>query len=192
MEALSVASRKLRWDPGELALMAIFESQNPSVRFMNQEIREQVLPHQSIETIKGVRRMRTYKDRLAALKTRGEPCGPAPGAPSSPGSANASGSPATPWAGPSDLEPTTQNSAEEEMCTYVQELLMALGLTVPSRIYEVEALVDLWRPLRAYAYRPPSVDNQVSQEKKKPKEKDNIVESIDCGAMKEARLLRKL
>ena len=66
MEALSVASRKLRWDPGEMALMAIFESQNPSVRFMNQEIREQVLPHQSIETIKGVRRMRTYKDRLAA------------------------------------------------------------------------------------------------------------------------------
>ena len=172
--------------------MAIFESQNPSVRFMNQEIREQVIPHQSIETIKGVRRMRTYKDRLAALKTRREPCGPAPGAPSSPGSANASGSFATPWAGPSDLEPTTQNSAEEEMCTYVQELLMALGLTVPSRIYEVEALVDLWRPPRAYAYRPPSVDNQVSQEKKKPKEKDNIVESIDCGAMKEARLLRKL
>ena len=166
VEALSAASRKVRWDPGELALMATFESQKPGVRFMNQEIRAQVLPHRSIEAIKGARKTRAYKDRLEALRTRGGPSGPAPGAPASPTPASGSASPVTPRAGPPDLEPPTQSSAEDVICTYVQELSISLGLTVPSRIDEVEAQVDLWCPPRAYAYRPPGVGNQVSQEKK--------------------------
>ena len=146
--------------------MATFESQNPGLRSINQEIRARVLPHRSVEAIKGAQRMQSYKDRVKALETRGGPSMPVPVALTSPMSANGSASPTTPWAGPSGLEPPTHHTAEDVVCTYVQGMSVALGLTVPSRIEEVEALVDLWCPPRPYAYRPSGVGNPASQDKR--------------------------
>ena len=126
VDALNAASRKVRWDPGELAIMATFESQTPGLRPINQEIRARVLPHRSVEAIKGARRMKTYKDRVKALETRGGPSGSVPVALTSPMSANGYASPTTPRAGPSGLEPPTHHTAEDVICTYVHGMSMAV------------------------------------------------------------------
>ena len=57
------------------------------------------------------------------------------------------------------------------MLCFLQREATALGLTVPMRICEVEAQLDLWCPPRAYAYRPPGLVNPGLSQKKKAKNK---------------------
>lgn len=55
---------KTRWTPEELALMARFERDNPDVTFINEAIHKDVLPHRTIEGIKGKRRPTAYKNLI--------------------------------------------------------------------------------------------------------------------------------
>ncbi len=61
------ASSKSRWDAEELRLAAGVEANNPGVRFKNQLIKREALPHRTIEGIKGMRRKQEYKDLVACL-----------------------------------------------------------------------------------------------------------------------------
>ncbi|MPC49352.1 Retrovirus-related Pol polyprotein from type-2 retrotransposable element R2DM [Portunus trituberculatus] len=67
--ALRTEVKKARRDPEELAMMANFEAKNFGARNINTRIKTEVLPHRSIEGIKGARRAETYKAlvRQAAL-----------------------------------------------------------------------------------------------------------------------------
>ncbi|MPC74641.1 Retrovirus-related Pol polyprotein from type-1 retrotransposable element R2 [Portunus trituberculatus] len=69
-ESLSARSRKPRWDQEELALMAAFEADNSGAKFMNKLIQEHVLPHRSIDSIKGARRPESYKALVRQHQTR--------------------------------------------------------------------------------------------------------------------------
>ena len=96
VEALSAASRKVRWDPGELAMMASFESQNPGIKYINQAIKARVLPHRTIESIKGARKTGDYRARLRALETHREDSASASAVPALPASSDGPNSPLIP------------------------------------------------------------------------------------------------
>ena len=81
-EAARLEARpKARWDPEEVRLMAAFERDHRRVRDLNERIHNLVLPHRTIEAIKGKRRSAAYKSLvsevgaapLAALAPEGGP-----------------------------------------------------------------------------------------------------------------------
>ena len=61
---------------------------------------------------------------------------------------------------------------EDVIYIYVSDLSRALGLTIPSRIEEVEAQVDIWGPPCAYVYKEPGSGGPVSTNKKAKKKRD--------------------
>lgn len=69
-QALSAGSRRVRWDPEELAMMAAYEALHLGARNINKEIRERVLPHRTIDTIKGARKAESYRAQVR-LKSLG-------------------------------------------------------------------------------------------------------------------------
>ncbi|MPC49623.1 Retrovirus-related Pol polyprotein from type-1 retrotransposable element R2 [Portunus trituberculatus] len=76
--------KKVRWDPEELAMMAAFEARNLRAKYINVKIQAEVLPHRSIESIKGARKAEAYKAlvRQNALSPREAPRSPPLPAPS--------------------------------------------------------------------------------------------------------------
>ncbi|MPC34333.1 Retrovirus-related Pol polyprotein from type-2 retrotransposable element R2DM [Portunus trituberculatus] len=59
--ALRTDVKKVRWNPEELVMMAAFEASDPWAKNINVRIQAEVLPHRSIESIKGARKGDTYK-----------------------------------------------------------------------------------------------------------------------------------
>ncbi|MPC23289.1 hypothetical protein E2C01_016331 [Portunus trituberculatus] len=166
VESLKTERRKARWDPEELAMMAENKAKHPRAKYINQEIKQHVLPHRTIEGIKGARRTESYKVQVRAaavpssppsvLDPRGLTSPITSGSsqetlPSEPNSLPSLGLPA---AG-SPQPPPPHIRSEEEVHACVQRTSYTLGLSVPTCIGEVEHQVDLWCPPSAYVYRPP-------------------------------------
>ena len=83
--AAKVTSRpKKRWDPEEVGLMAVFERDHPDLApgELATAIQQHLLPHRSIEAIKGKRKQDSYKKvlRELALEPSQEPQPPPPSA----------------------------------------------------------------------------------------------------------------
>lgn len=69
--AARLAARpKSRWDPEEVHLMAEFKEAHPNITFISQAIQREVLPHRTIEGIKGKRRPAEYKAMVLAVIIR--------------------------------------------------------------------------------------------------------------------------
>ncbi|MPC38978.1 hypothetical protein E2C01_032499 [Portunus trituberculatus] len=160
-QALSAGSRRVRWDPEELAMMAAFEALHLGARNINKEIRERVLPHRTIDAIKGAQGLEAAS-------------APAPLCSATPPNDHQFGSTVitTPENGASCGEPPFHPPAEDVIYIHVSELSRALGLTIPSRIEEVEAQVDLWCPPSAYTYKEPGRGGPVSRNKKAKRKRD--------------------
>ncbi|MPC70781.1 hypothetical protein E2C01_065038 [Portunus trituberculatus] len=60
-KAMHTGNRRARWDPEKLALMAAFETKNPKTRNINQRIKVKVLPHRTLEAIKGTHQVAINK-----------------------------------------------------------------------------------------------------------------------------------
>ncbi|MPC17178.1 hypothetical protein E2C01_010024 [Portunus trituberculatus] len=71
--ALKVERRRARWDPEELAMMANYEAKNPGATNINQKILEHVLPHCTVEGIKGAHREEFYKVPVHLVATLSSP-----------------------------------------------------------------------------------------------------------------------
>ena len=141
VEALDGASRKVRWDQEELFLMATYEAQHPRARFINKEIRGNVLPSRTIEAIKKARRTQMYQALLreTSLRPQGETSGVVSSSPTPPTVTSGSPLPTTSGQGASAEQPRSQYMPEDELCIHVQALSSSLGLTIPSSVGEVDS-----------------------------------------------------
>ena len=177
---------KARWDVEELNMMAAFEAAHPdSTTTMNQEIRDQVLPGRTIESIKSRRRVNSYKELvLRSARAAPEPAimsssttrrtrsqrrpvlegviegveeeeEAAPAKTTARRAASRNQPPAQPPVRP----PTSVRSPPEEEVQSVREHLTHLSNTLdlrcPRDVEEVEAAIEEWIPSRPYVYKAP-------------------------------------
>ncbi|MPC32568.1 Retrovirus-related Pol polyprotein from type-2 retrotransposable element R2DM [Portunus trituberculatus] len=68
-EPLRTERRRARWDPEELAMMAEYEANSERAKNINQMINQHVLPHRTIEAIKGAF-WRELRSRTRAARAR--------------------------------------------------------------------------------------------------------------------------
>ncbi|MPC69872.1 hypothetical protein E2C01_064104 [Portunus trituberculatus] len=141
---------------------------------LNLKIQQDVLPHRTIEGIKGARWSEAYKARVRSAAGPSsppsalDPRGPATSPPLPPVGRSIDHpdvTPTGPVSGSLQLPPPHIMS-EEGVHACMHQLSNALGLSVPTGIGEVEHQVDLWCPPSAYRYRPPGRGGPVSQKKK--------------------------
>ena len=162
-EALSAGVRKARWDQEELNLMAAYEARHYQQRFLNKLIVRDVLPHRSIEAVKGARRAGSYKQHVETLRLAMSSGPPAPTLSSPPPEDSQD---PIPSGVPTSSQSPSHPSAEDDIRTKLRLASNALGISVPTCIEEVEDQVNAWLPSTPVAYKPPGLGQPVSLKKK--------------------------
>ncbi|XP_045121996.1 uncharacterized protein LOC123510725 [Portunus trituberculatus] len=147
---------KARWDPEEVHLMAAFERLHSGERGLNEQIHELVLPHRTLEAIKGKRRQAGYKALLVAeVVPAADPLPiPAPEADSGPTS-----EPQQPLSPPASQSLSQRERAtsivelpppEEDLRLAIQRemetLSSILGVEVPRDTTDVQRQLEDWSP----------------------------------------------
>ncbi|MPC35637.1 hypothetical protein E2C01_029063 [Portunus trituberculatus] len=130
--------RRARWDPGEIAMMADYEAANLRASNINLKIHQNVLPHRTIEGIKGARRSEAYKARVrsdagpSSPPSALDPRGPAtsPPLPSGRSTDHSDITSLGPVSG-SPQPPPPHIMSEEGVHACMQQLSNAIGLSVP-------------------------------------------------------------
>ena len=159
---------KRRWSPEEVSLMAAFERDHPGrAREINELIRAEVLPHRTLEAIKGKRKQQAYKSVLADMVERaaiprgdGSPRRAAAPTPP-PGERQAGGRPRASLPPPSPPLETEEGEGTppaqvvppppppDPLATLdltVRELSERLGVEVPVTLEMLQHQLDIWSP----------------------------------------------
>lgn len=171
---------KARWDDEEVALMASFEAAHPNIRLINQAIQEEVLPHRTLDGIKGKRRQEAYKARVRAEvgllatprvpplqhpsdgdRDTGDrpPHSPSPGR-TPPPSMEDPGEEGGAHAAPSqDVSITpappecSEATTEQEVTREVGRLSQLLGVAVPTTSEDIQYQLRQWAPIEPASLR---------------------------------------
>lgn len=148
--------------------MAAFERSHRDEALINMAIKREVLPHRSLEAIKGKRRSRQYQALLESgdLSMQATPVSPPPlPSPENAGSLAGPLSQAPDRVGPSFPEiegsptasvvpPRTQGEPADELRVAVTQLSVTLDVQVPMNTEDIQSRLDDWSPPRPVTHRP--------------------------------------
>ena len=164
-EAARLSSRpKARWDPEEVNLMVAFERAHLGESNMNELVRTQLLPHRTLEAIKGKRKQASYRALLL-----GEPSLTA-GRGADPGRLLTPRQPLSPPTAVTLAEreretsvvelPQTQEDPSQAIRLELEALSTILGIEVPRDTSDVQTRLDDWSPPSPSVSPGPSLRNQ--------------------------------
>ena len=181
-----ITAPKQRWAQEEVDLMAAFERAHPRVAFINEAIRREVLPHRSIEGIKGKRRHPTYKS-LVRGEVNSQPSSGEPAPPPPPGNRAPGRRPSALQSTLNQMPPLVEDEAEgtptvmvppqlqpdsaAALDRAVRELSEGLGVEVPMTVDQIQGQLDEWSPPPLAFGRPPSAGEQARRQPRNNRER---------------------